>query len=90
MKRIGIYRAKTQLSELCKEVNEKQSPYVIERRGRPIAMLSPVPEALQSKQPDILKALAAWEKTHGKDTAKGDFPEVWKERTPPKEQPDLS
>jgi hypothetical protein len=71
-------------------VNEKQAPYVIEKRGKAIAVLSPVPEALKSGQADILEALAEWEKTHGKDMAKQDFPEVWKERSLPKEHPDLN
>lgn len=90
MKRIGIFKAKTHLSELCKEVNEKQAPYVIEKRGRAIALLTPVPNELQEGQPDILEAMKDWEKSHGKDTAKDDFPEVWKERSQPKEEPDLS
>jgi prevent-host-death family protein len=89
MKRIGIFKAKTRLSELCREVNEKQAPYVIEKRGRAIALLSPVPEELRTAQPDIVQALADWEAAHGKDSTKQDFPEVWKERSLPKNHPEL-
>jgi prevent-host-death family protein len=89
VKRIGIFKAKTQLSELCREVNEKQAPYVIEKRGRAIAMLTPVPKELREGQSDILQALADWETVHGKDAEKCDFPEVWKDRSLPKEHPDL-
>ena len=90
MKRIGIFKAKTQLSELCREVNEKQAPYVIEKRGRAIALLTPVPKNMREDQPDILQALDDWEKIHGGDAEKQDFPEVWKERSQPKDPPDLS
>ena len=90
MKRIGIFKAKTQLSELCREVNEKQAPYVIEKRGRAIALLTPVPKNMREDQPDILQALDDWEKVHGGDAGKQDFPEVWKERSLPKDHPDLS
>lgn len=87
MKRIGIFQAKTHLSELCKEVEEKQAPYVIEKRGKPVALLSPVPPELDGKQPDILKSLDQWEKKHGREKGKSDFPEVWKERGQPKKAP---
>ncbi|MEX0332290.1 MAG: type II toxin-antitoxin system Phd/YefM family antitoxin [Puniceicoccaceae bacterium] len=89
MKRIGIFRAKTHLSDLCREVKEQGSPYLIEKRGKPVAMLSPVPEAILQEQPDIVTALADWEKRHGPDKSRTEFPEVWKLRTGGKAAPEL-
>lgn len=89
MKRIGIFQAKTHLSELCQEVNEKQSSYLIEKRGKPLALLTPVSPELGQKQPDILAALEQWEKEHGKEKGKSDFPKVWKDRSQPKGAPQL-
>ena len=89
MKRIGIFRAKTHLSDLCQEVSEKQSAYIIEKRGKPVAILTSVPAHLESEQPDILWAMEEWEKLNGPDRSKSDFPEVWKSRSRPKGAPEL-
>ena len=42
MKSIGIFEAKTKLSQLCAEVAESREPYVITRRGQPIVQISPL------------------------------------------------
>ena len=89
MKRIGIFQAKTHFSELCQEVYEKQAPYLIEKRGKALALLVPVPVNLEADQPDILAALEEWKKTHGKERENTDFPGVWKQRGHPKGVPVL-
>ena len=89
MKRIGIFQAKTHLSDLCREVNEKQASYLIEKRGRPLAMITPVPQALLINQPDILTAMEEWDKSHGQRKERTDFPEVWKQRSGGKAAPEL-
>jgi prevent-host-death family protein len=42
VKTIGLFEAKTRLSELCGKVAETGEVYTITRRGRPIARIEPV------------------------------------------------
>jgi antitoxin (DNA-binding transcriptional repressor) of toxin-antitoxin stability system len=88
MKTVGLFEAKTRLSELCREVAESGEPILIERRGIPIAELVP-PRRPQSENTyaalGIADALAAYNETHG--PPEEDFPEVWLHRSPPKPDP---
>ena len=42
MKTIGLFEAKTRLSELCGKVAETGEVYTITRRGKPIARIEPI------------------------------------------------
>ena len=89
MKTIGLFEAKTRLSELCREVASSGESILIERRGVPIAELSPPGRAARASNPyaalGIADAIAAFEQVNG--SAAVEFPEVWNERTPPKPNP---
>ena len=44
MKTIGIFEAKTRLSEICEEVARSGTGVVITRRGKPLVRIDPVVE----------------------------------------------
>jgi prevent-host-death family protein len=44
MKTVGLFEAKTKLSEICSYVAEEGTPVVVTRRGKPIVRIEPVPE----------------------------------------------
>lgn len=90
MKTVGLFDAKTRFSELCREVSETGEPILIERRGVPIAELSP-PRFASSVAANpyatlgIADALAAYEEAHG--LPDDDFHEVWLHRSSPNPNP---
>lgn len=86
MKTIGLFDAKTRLSELCREVAETGETILIERRGQPIAELSP-PRSASARRLSILDDLRRFEAAHPCDPAEPDFPEVWRERSLPGPSP---
>lgn len=45
MKAIGLFDAKTRLSEICVEVAETHEPVTITRRGQPLVTIQPVTAA---------------------------------------------
>ncbi len=42
MKTIGLFEAKTRLSEICREIAETREPVTITRRGKPVVRVEPV------------------------------------------------
>lgn len=82
MKTVGLFEAKTRLSELCREVADSGEPILIERRGIPIAELVP-PRRPKTKTRGILDDLARFNAAHPPADDEPDFPEVWLERSPP-------
>jgi antitoxin (DNA-binding transcriptional repressor) of toxin-antitoxin stability system len=80
VKKVGIFKAKTHLSELCAQVEENQAPFLIERRGRPVAILAPVPPEYGQKSGDILSAWKKWDKANGSKEPKEEFPDIVKLR----------
>ena len=42
MKTIGIFEAKTKLSEICEQVAQTLEPVTITRRGQPLVRIDPV------------------------------------------------
>ena len=42
MKTLGIYDAKTRLSEICEQVAQTGEPVVVTRRGVPLVQIDPV------------------------------------------------
>ena len=71
-KEIGLFEAKTKLSEICETVATTRRPIVITRRGRPLVRIDPLP--------DEHRAAGVWEarETHlaegGKLTAQIELP----------------
>ena len=85
VKAIGIFEAKTHLTAICSEVVRTGEPVLVQRRGKPLVLISVPPVEWVNPLPDIHTAWAAWEREHG--SAEGDdadFPEVWNMR---KDQP---
>ncbi len=64
MTTIGLFEAKTKLSELCEQVAKRREPVVITRRGRPLVRIEPV-GAGNGMSSSVWDARAAWEKKHG-------------------------
>ena len=81
-KTIGIFEAKTKLSELCMRAEEAGTEYVITKRGRPVARLSPVgKEEADSRSDGILARMRRTAERHGAiSDEKKEFPDVWKNR----------
>lgn len=80
MSEIGIFEAKTKLSEICTQVKEAGAEYIITRRGRPIARITGI-VTKRDESTSILTRMAETEREHGKISEdEGDFPEVWLNR----------
>jgi prevent-host-death family protein len=58
---IGLFEAKTKLSQLCANVAETGESVTITRRGKPIVVVNPLPEPTLS----ILDRMAAYHATYG-------------------------
>ncbi len=82
MKTIGIFEAKTTFSTLCETVADQREPVLVQKRGQPLVVISPVRDAdLPDREDDILSAWRHWNSAHPDETDSAhDFPEVWKER----------
>ncbi len=87
MKIIGIFEAKTHFPQLCTDVERSQVPVLVQRRGRPLVLITPVPPTHGNDRPDIVQALTEWNQAHEEAEADGDFPEVWKKRRNRKRHP---
>ncbi|MEX2381954.1 MAG: type II toxin-antitoxin system prevent-host-death family antitoxin [Opitutales bacterium] len=80
-RKIGIFEAKTKLSELCSKVGEGEAEYVITRRGKPIARLVGAAPAETGSPRGILERMAETEKAFGPiSDDEPEFPDVWLER----------
>ena len=75
---VGIFEAKTKFTALCEEVARTGLPTLVQKRGKPLVMVSPAPVGLGEDRADILAELREWEANHKQE--RGDFPEVWKMR----------
>ncbi len=88
---IGLFEAKTKLSEICGKVRESGVEYVITRRGKPVARLVPHDPAERNALSalPLTEALEQWDARHvSTPTEKeSDFPDVWLERRGAKPDP---
>jgi len=81
VKEIGIFEAKTKLSEICKRVEEEQATYVITRRGRPMAKITPIQDTNSKTRGSIIEDLKRFEEKNGQlSEEETDFPKVWEHR----------
>lgn len=63
MKTIGIFEAKTRLSEVCEEVARTGEVTEISRRGKPLVRIVPLPK-LRGPRSEIWEAVEAWDAAH--------------------------
>jgi prevent-host-death family protein len=63
MTTIGLFEAKTKLSEVCEQVSKRREPVVITRRGHPIARIEPISPGLRGSS--VWNARRDWEKKNG-------------------------
>ncbi len=61
MKNIGLFEAKTRLSEICDEVMKQKQPVLITKRGKPIVRIDPIEEDKNG----IWDTARKFKKTHG-------------------------
>ncbi len=61
MKHIGLFEAKTRLSEICDQVMKQRQPVLITRRGKPLVRIDPVEE----NKTEIWDVAREFKKTHG-------------------------
>ncbi len=81
MKTVGIFEAKTHFSRLCEEVVQTGAATLVERRGKPIVMITPVPAAWSGNRSDIITDLRAYDMEVGPaEEEETDFSEVWNQR----------
>ena len=64
MTTIGLFEAKTKLSELCEQVAKRREAVVITRRGRPLVRIEPVRPG-KGMNSSVWDSRDAWEKKHG-------------------------
>jgi prevent-host-death family protein len=64
MMTIGLFEAKTKLSELCEQVAKRRQAVVITRRGRPLVRIEPVGPG-KGMRSSVWDSRDAWEKKHG-------------------------
>ena len=80
MAKIGIFEAKTKLSELCTQVENAGMEYVITRRGHPVARITGIAPAGGASS-GLFERMAQTEAEHGKiSEGEADFPDVWLQR----------
>ena len=65
MIRVGLFKAKTKLSEVCEQVAKRHEPVLITRRGRPLVRIEPVGPG-EGIIDSVWERRAAWEKEHGR------------------------
>jgi prevent-host-death family protein len=65
METVGIFEAKTHLSELLERVAQGEA-FTITRHGRPVAKLVPaIPERSQAAVSQAIDEMLSWRDTHG-------------------------
>jgi prevent-host-death family protein len=64
MKSVGSYEAKTHLPRLLSQV-EKGETITITKRGKPIAVLAPVPQQPRRDLEAVIEAMLAFRDEHG-------------------------
>jgi prevent-host-death family protein len=70
MKKIGIFEAKTRLSEICEEVARTQIPVTITRRGVDLVLIEPISRphmAMKERREAYLTIHSAEEKDDVRD-----------------------
>jgi len=71
MKTVGMFEAKTKLSELCEQVAETREPVVVTRRGTPYVRIDPIDKAPATIQERRMAYTVRYGKAEARD--KKDF-----------------
>jgi prevent-host-death family protein len=69
---VGLFEAKTKLSEICEGVARTRRPVVITRRGRPLVRIEPI--AGRARRQGVWEARAAYVAAGGKLPARIELP----------------
>ncbi len=67
MKSVGLFEAKTKLSEICSQVAAGGGPVVVTRRGKPLVRIEPIP-ASRAKPASVWDRRAELERKQGRWT----------------------
>lgn len=70
MKTVGIFEAKTKLSELCEQVAESREPVVVTRRGAPLVRIDPIdraPATIRERRAEYVVRYGKAERRDGDD-----------------------
>lgn len=73
MTEIGLFEAKTKLSEICARVATKGTPVILTRRGKPLVRIEPVDSARVARK-SVWDRRAEYERKHGKFTEDFELP----------------
>ena len=50
MKSVGLFEAKTRLSEICEQVSKTGEAVTVTRRGKPLVRIDPIPDEVTAMQ----------------------------------------
>lgn len=70
MKTVGIFEAKTKLSEICETVAQTSVPVMITRRGAPLVYIEPIRE--EPQRLTVRERRAAYMAKHGQEEVDDD------------------
>ena len=73
MMAIGLFEAKTKLSEICERVAAKGVAVIVTRRGKPLVRIEPL-KAAQGGRKSVWDRRADYEKKHGEFTEGFELP----------------
>lgn len=65
MNSVGLFEAKTKLSEICRKVSEGGKGVVITHRGKPLVKIEPITTTNKKKKSSVWEARDAYIKKHG-------------------------
>ncbi len=79
MKNIGLFEAKTRLSEICEKVRKEKQPVLITKRGKPLVRIDPIEDANNG----VWDLAREFKKVHGPIKENLELPprSVYKEKT---------
>jgi len=70
---IGLFEAKTRLSEICERVAAERQPIIVTRRGKPLVKIEPM-DFPKGESKSVWDRRAAYEKKHGRFTESFELP----------------
>ena len=73
MSPIGLFEAKTKLSEICARVAANGETVIVTRRGKPLVQIVPI-ESHRSRHKSVWERRAEYEKKHGRLREEFDLP----------------
>jgi prevent-host-death family protein len=74
MTEIGLFEAKTKLSEICARVAAQKAPVIVTKRGKPLVRIEPL-DSRRAGGKSVWDRRAEYERKHGKFTDDLELPE---------------